>query len=84
LCLAQDGRPIVEATGSCSGTIAPAPRGSGGFGYDSLFVPDDPAADGRTFAQLPPGLKQRLSHRGAALAALRTALQALAEQDSRR
>jgi len=76
LCLVQDGRPLVEVQGRCSGTIAPAPAGSGGFGYDPLFVPDDPRAGGRSFGELPPALKQQLSHRGAALAALRSALAA--------
>lgn len=84
LCLAQDGRPRLEVQGDCSGTISLAPRGSGGFGYDPLFVPDDAAATGRTFAELPPELKRRLSHRGAALAALRAALAALPAQDGRR
>ncbi|HZJ69588.1 MAG TPA: non-canonical purine NTP pyrophosphatase [Planctomycetota bacterium] len=74
LCLVQDGRPLVEVAGRCEGTIAPAARG--GFGYDPLFVPDDPRAGGRTFGELPPALKQALSHRGAALAALRSALAA--------
>lgn len=84
LCLAQDGRPLVEVQGECSGTISLAARGNGGFGYDSLFVPDDASAAGRTFAELEPEQKRRLSHRGAALAALRTALAALpASPDAR-
>ena len=45
-----------------------APRGSGGFGYDPVFV--DPPS-GRTFAELPAEAKDRVSHRAAALAALR-------------
>jgi len=51
--------------GRCEGTMAPAPRGSGGFGYDPVFVPT--AADGRTMAQLDAAEKDALSHRGAAL-----------------
>jgi XTP/dITP diphosphohydrolase len=54
--------------GRCEGTMAPAPRGSGGFGYDPVFVPT--AADGRTMAQLDAAEKDALSHRGAALRAL--------------
>jgi len=83
LCLVQDEAPRVEVQGRCTGTIAAAPRGSLGFGYDPLFVPDDPAAGGRTFAELPPELKRALSHRGAALAALRAALAALPAPDAR-
>ena len=41
-------------------------RGSGGFGYDLLFVADD-TADGRTSAELPPAEKDAISHRGRAL-----------------
>ena len=84
LCLARDGRPLIEVQGECAGTIGPAPRGTGGFGYDPLFVPDDPTAAGRSFAELPPGLKRRVSHRGAALAALASALAALAARGSPR
>jgi XTP/dITP diphosphohydrolase len=84
LCLVQDGRPLVEVEGRCAGTIAPAARGGGGFGYDPLFVPDDARAGGRTFGELPPALKQQLSHRGAALAALRSALAALPATGPRR
>jgi XTP/dITP diphosphohydrolase len=83
LCLVQDGAPRLEVQGRCSGTIAPAPRGSLGFGYDPLFVPDDPRAGGRTFAELPPALKQQLSHRGAALGALRAALTRLPAPEPR-
>jgi XTP/dITP diphosphohydrolase len=50
--------------GRCEGTMATAPRGSGGFGYDPVFVPL--AGDGRTMAELHPGEKDALSHRGAA------------------
>ena len=39
--------------GRCTGTMADAPRGTGGFGYDPIFVPDD-RDDGRTMAELTP------------------------------
>ena len=55
--------------GRCSGTMAPAPRGSGGFGYDPVFVPDD-LGDGRTMAELSQSEKDALSHRGRAARAL--------------
>lgn len=54
--------------GRCEGTMAAAPRGSGGFGYDPVFVPA--GGDGRTMAQLDPREKDAISHRGAALRAL--------------
>lgn len=55
--------------GYCSGRLAGAPRGSGGFGYDPAFVPDD-GADGRTMAELTDPEKDAISHRGAAVRAL--------------
>jgi XTP/dITP diphosphohydrolase len=51
--------------GRCEGTLAEEPRGSGGFGYDPAFVPDE-VDDGRTMAQLDPAEKNAISHRGRA------------------
>ena len=65
--LFDDGREIV-ADGVVEGTIAHVPRGVGGFGYDSVFVPD--GGDGRTFAEMTPDEKAAVSHRGRALRAL--------------
>ena len=48
--------------------IAGRPRGDGGFGYDPVFVPA--GGGGRTFAEMAPTEKQRVSHRGRALRAL--------------
>jgi XTP/dITP diphosphohydrolase len=62
-----DGSESV-ATGVVEGTIATAPRGQGGFGYDPVFVPRD--GDGRTFAEMTDAEKNAISHRGRALAAL--------------
>ena len=76
LCLAEPapgrdaGPALTEVEGRCDGRLLQAERGTGGFGYDPLFVPDDPVARGRTFAELPRAEKQRLSHRGAAVARL--------------
>jgi XTP/dITP diphosphohydrolase len=56
--------------GTTSGAVAPAPRGSGGFGYDPLFVPDDGPGDGRTMAELSDAEKDAISHRGRAARAL--------------
>ncbi|URL58945.1 RdgB/HAM1 family non-canonical purine NTP pyrophosphatase [Luteibacter flocculans] len=63
---ADDPAPLI-AEGRWHGRILDAPRGNGGFGYDPLFLPDgyDVSA-----AELDPALKNRLSHRGQALAIL--------------
>jgi XTP/dITP diphosphohydrolase len=58
-----------EATfeGRCEGTLAREPRGSGGFGYDPAFIPDDTGPDDeRTMAELAPSEKHAISHRGRA------------------
>jgi XTP/dITP diphosphohydrolase len=62
-----DGRRL-EAHGVVDGTIATGPRGSHGFGYDPVFVPDD--GDGRTFAEMDAAEKHELSHRGRAFRTL--------------
>jgi XTP/dITP diphosphohydrolase len=64
----------VAVRGEWPGTIAREPRGDGGFGYDPVFVPD---GSDRTAAQLSPGEKDAVSHRGRALALLVPALRAL-------
>ncbi len=60
------------ARGECSGRILPAACGAGGFGYDPIFLPD---GYGQTMAELDPGEKDRISHRGRAMALLRPALE---------
>ncbi len=60
-----DGRVRVFE-GSCEGRIARAPRGSGGFGYDPIFIP---LGEQRTMAELSLEEKNRLSHRARALRA---------------
>jgi XTP/dITP diphosphohydrolase len=53
--------------GRCEGALAAAPRGTGGFGYDPVFVPDDTGPDDdRTMAELAPEEKHAISHRGRA------------------
>lgn len=66
-----DGDELV-VDGSCDGTIASIERGTGGFGYDAVFVPD--GGDGRTFAEIGTETKQQLSSRGRAFRALLRAL----------
>ena len=55
--------------GRCDGTMAAAARGTGGFGYDPVFVPAD-RDDGRTMAELTDADKDAISHRGRAARAL--------------
>jgi XTP/dITP diphosphohydrolase len=62
-----DGREL-HAEGVCEGELATRRRGSGGFGYDPIFVP---MGEGRTMAELASEEKDRISHRGRALRALR-------------
>jgi XTP/dITP diphosphohydrolase len=54
--------------GRCEGRMAAKLRGTGGFGYDPVFVPQ--AGDGRTMAELEPSEKDAISHRGLAIRAL--------------
>jgi XTP/dITP diphosphohydrolase len=62
------GTVIAAVEGRCHGVIVDAPRGSGGFGYDPLFlVPEY----GKTFGELSPEVKQSMSHRARAFAKLR-------------
>ena len=61
-----DGRSEV-VLGTVRGVLLRSPRGTGGFGYDPLFVPE---GDGRTTAEMPAAEKDALSHRGQAMRAL--------------
>jgi XTP/dITP diphosphohydrolase len=61
----------LHARGELTGTLAQAPRGSGGFGYDPAFVPD---GETRTVAEMRPQEKDEISHRARAAAALRPQL----------
>lgn len=67
---ADDPQPLI-AEGVWEGRILDAPRGSGGFGYDPVFF--DPVR-GMGAAELEAALKNRISHRGRALAQLRESL----------
>ena len=68
--LGPDGEEHV-AEGALEGSLARAPRGAGGFGYDPILIP---AGDDRTCAELRPEEKDAISHRGAAARALRDTL----------
>jgi XTP/dITP diphosphohydrolase len=58
----------TQADGALEGWIASEAQGSGGFGYDPVFVPAE--GDGRTLAELEPDEKNRVSHRGRAFRVL--------------
>jgi XTP/dITP diphosphohydrolase len=73
-----DGRELV-AEGIVEGRVARQRSGSGRFGYDPVFVPDE--GDGRTFAAMAPDEKHAISHRGRAFRAL---AELLVADDSRR
>ena len=68
----EDGAETVREA-RCEGTLAEAPRGGGGFGYDPAFVPEE-IGDGRTMAELPPEEKHAISHRGRAARAMAAAM----------
>jgi XTP/dITP diphosphohydrolase len=76
IALARPGAETLCFDGECRGWIGRTSRGSGGFGYDPLFVV---GPGRRTFAELEPGEKHRMSHRGRALRRMEEYVQALAE-----
>ena len=71
-----DADPYVlhVSEGRCEGIIIEQPRGNNGFGYDPVFVP---TGFSRTFAELPAKIKNVISHRAQALAAMRQFLESL-------
>jgi XTP/dITP diphosphohydrolase len=69
--LASKKRVLGTFAGVVEGTIITSERGAGGFGYDSMFIPE---GYDQTFAELPPVVKNSLSHRARALAQVRTFL----------
>lgn len=73
LALVAPNGAVTIFEGTCEGWIAEEPRGSGGFGYDPLFVPE--GCDS-AMAELSLEEKGRISHRGRALALLRRYLEA--------
>ena len=73
ICCCSPNGDRVEARGECPGTIAYAPKGEGGFGYDPVFFL--PGLK-KTFAELTAEEKNAVSHRGNALKAFREKLEA--------
>jgi XTP/dITP diphosphohydrolase len=69
IAVADDSSNLLELfAGTCEGRIAHEARGSGGFGYDPVFVPEGYE---QSFGELPPEVKQQISHRAHALEATR-------------
>jgi XTP/dITP diphosphohydrolase len=71
IALAQNGKVLSVFEGFVEGKIVDPPRGSGGFGYDPIF---EPKGFDQTFAEMTPESKNKISHRGQAIVALRKAL----------
>jgi XTP/dITP diphosphohydrolase len=69
IALARGGEVLAHFSGAVEGVIIQSEQGAGGFGYDPLFVPE---GFGETFAELGAETKNRLSHRGRALAGLKS------------
>ena len=72
--LADTGGVLATASGTLEGVIVDEPRGANGFGYDPHFLVP---AVGMTTAEMPPQQKNRISHRGQALRAIRPAVERL-------
>jgi len=71
------GDAVITADGACDGVVLDAPRGTGGFGYDPLFLVP---GLGQTFAELGVGTKGELSHRARAMQAIKPRLLAYLAQ----
>lgn len=74
LAIARDGQVLATFEGVAEGKIAERPRGSHGFGYDPVFIPN---GFEETFAQLPEAVKNDISHRAKAIRDLAAKLAAL-------
>jgi len=70
----SEGQILNVSVGTCDGHIGFAPRGSGGFGYDPIFIP---IGYEQTFAELKPEIKNQISHRARALLGAREYLRSL-------
>jgi len=76
IAIARNGKILEAVTGEVRGLIADSPRGENGFGYDPAFVA---AGFTETFAELPPEMKNRISHRARAVEKLRELLEVTAD-----
>jgi XTP/dITP diphosphohydrolase len=80
ICAATPRGKIITAEGSCSGTISFEMRGSHGFGYDPIFIPDGYQM---TMAEMEPELKNQISHRAEAMKEFRKLLNAFLEEQKK-
>jgi XTP/dITP diphosphohydrolase len=78
--VAVPGGELFTAEGVVEGAIAHGPRGSNGFGYDPIFWM---SGYGATLAELGPDIKNRISHRGRAVQAIRPRLKSLIQEQPR-
>ena len=74
IALARSGKLLDTFEGVVEGNIVDHPRGTAGFGYDPVF---QPTGFEQTFAEMPPDMKNKISHRAQAIAALRKGLRDL-------
>jgi XTP/dITP diphosphohydrolase len=77
IAIARCGFPTVICLGECTGYIAFQPRGNNGFGYDPIFFLPEV---GKTMAELPENVKNRISHRGQAAKTARKMLFRMAHE----
>ncbi len=78
IALAREGKVLGKFEGIVEGSIVDLPRGSRGFGYDPIFLPN---GFDKTFGELPIELKNRISHRARAIRAFRAGLPAAQRGD---
>ena len=76
IALAQNGKLLGVFEGTVEGNIVDPPRGASGFGYDPVFQPKEFK---QTFAEMPPELKNKISHRAQVIAALREGIRDIAD-----
>jgi XTP/dITP diphosphohydrolase len=75
LAVAWPNGPVVAVEGRIDGTLTFPPRGTRGFGYDPIFMPNDaPGGGAHTFGEMDPAEKDAISHRARAFAQLKAAL----------
>jgi XTP/dITP diphosphohydrolase len=77
LAVARDGQVLATLEGVVEGKIAERPRGSHGFGYDPIFIPN---GFEETFAELPDEVKNNISHRAKAIRKLQAELPTLCDE----
>jgi XTP/dITP diphosphohydrolase len=72
--LARSGKLLNTFEGVVEGKIVDSARGTAGFGYDPVF---EPTGFEQTFAEMPPDMKNKISHRAQAIGAMRKGLRDL-------